>query len=75
MKLLCCILHLGKCGMEVIVEDRTGRRRKVNITWLAKIRVDVPPAKWAQQTDAELQFQDSERLRPQFPPPIPRRRS
>jgi hypothetical protein len=60
-KLVFAVLHLGKNGMEVVA-SRSGRRRKVNVTWHRKEASDLPPADWDDQVFKELDFQDSDRM-------------
>jgi hypothetical protein len=64
MKLIWSVLYLGKSGIEVCASDKTGERRKVNITWHAKDKGDEPPSNWATMVEREMAFQDSEKLTP-----------
>jgi hypothetical protein len=52
------VLHLGKSGMEVIAE-RSGVRRRVNVTWHRAEKDDIPPEDWPNQVRQEMDFQDS----------------
>lgn len=66
MRIAFVVLHFGRQGMEVVVEEPgpSGpalgpRRRLVTITWHQKEATDVPPADWHAMVKGELDFQDS----------------
>lgn len=71
MKLIFAVLHLRKNKMEVVSEDRTGRRRKVDVSWLSKEKTNSPPVFWPESVEGELDYQDSvefEKARGRFLP-------
>jgi len=61
MKLAFAVLYLGRSGMEVLVDDASGKRRHCQLTWSKKTPTDVPPIDWPAQVVSELNYQDSDR--------------
>jgi len=59
MKLLFVVVHLGKSKMEVVC-DWKGKKRKVEVCWMAKQQTDLPPTTWAAMVQEELEVQDSD---------------
>jgi len=59
IKLLFVVFHEKEQRIEVSVEDRTGRKRRVEINWQSK---DPTPlsSTWFQMVEGELDLQDSE---------------
>lgn len=53
MKLHFAVVHLGKCQMDVVADDRDGHRRMVNIRWLAREKTNTPPVFWPESVEGE----------------------
>lgn len=51
------VLHLGQSKLEAVVDDGTGMRRRVNLTWISRKRGDVPPDDWLAQVEGEVNYQ------------------
>lgn len=57
MKLISTVLHLGQSRMEVIVEDRLGKRRRIAYSWLSKEKTNSPPVFWSDIVEQEVEYQ------------------
>ena len=58
-KLLFVVLFEKEQQLEATVEDDTGRRRRVVLSWKAKDAAPVPSS-WFSMIEAEMRLQDSE---------------
>lgn len=58
-KLLFVVFHEKEQRIEVAVEDSSGRKRRVEISWLSKDPTSVLST-WFEMVESELSLQDSE---------------
>jgi hypothetical protein len=57
-QLMAAVLHLGKSKMEVVLDDDTGTRRRINVHWMRKKGpVDAPPEDWLSSVEGEVKYQ------------------
>ena len=56
-QLLAVVLHLGQSKLEAVIDDGTGTRRRVNLSWISRKLGDNPPADWPQQIEGEVEYQ------------------
>jgi hypothetical protein len=61
IKLIVARLFEKEQKLEVIVEDKKGRRREVTFRWLTKEFTPLPDH-WMASIEAELEHQDAEEL-------------
>lgn len=59
MKLQFVVLYKGQSRLDAVVEEDTGKRRRVGVSWLRKEKSDLPPADWLDQVLKEIEFQKS----------------
>lgn len=60
-KLLFVVLYEKEQKLEVVVEDKIGRKRRVECVWLTKDREKLPD-NWLEMVQKELDFQDGEEV-------------
>lgn len=58
-KLLFVVFYEKSQRLEVVVEDSSGRKRRVEIGWLSKESLPIP-ASWFESVEGELSLQDAE---------------
>jgi hypothetical protein len=56
-------IWLGKQRLDAVF-DAAGKRRMVRYVWKAKQRADAPQSNWYEVVTKELEFTDSQNLRP-----------
>lgn len=59
MKLVTVVVSTNVQKMSVLVEDRDGKHRRINLVWHSKDPVLIPPD-WLDLVEAEVSFQISE---------------
>jgi hypothetical protein len=60
-RLLFVVLYEKEQKAEVVVEDKIGRKRRVECVWLTKDRERIPDS-WLEMVQKELDFQDGEEI-------------
>jgi hypothetical protein len=58
-KLLFVVLHEKSQRLEAVVEDASGRKRRVEMGWLSRDMMPVPST-WFETVEGELVLQDTE---------------
>lgn len=65
VKLINTVLYCGQGFLEATVDDVSGHRRRVKVTWATRDKTDIPPKDWLEMVEKEVQFQiDSEKVGP-----------
>jgi len=59
LRLAFAVIHLGEQRLEAVVEDDSGRRRRVEVRQMTREPTDVPPDDWYDHVLGELSYQDS----------------
>lgn len=55
--LIAVVLHLGQSKLEAVVDDGTGMRRRINLSWVNRRAGDLPPENWFDQVEGEVNYQ------------------
>lgn len=55
--LIAVVLHLGQPKLEAVVDDGTGMRRRINLSWVSRKEGNLPPASWFDQIEGEVSYQ------------------
>jgi hypothetical protein len=55
--LIAVVLHLGQSKLEAVVDDGTGMRRRINLSWVNRKSGDLPPESWFDQIEGEVSYQ------------------
>ena len=55
--LIAVVLHLGQSKLEAVVDDGTGMRRRINLSWVSRTEGDLPPESWLDQIEGEVEYQ------------------
>ena len=57
LELLAAVYHIGQSKMEVVVQDESQTRRRINLTWMRKKGKDTPPPEWLSMVEGEVRYQ------------------
>lgn len=51
------VFHRGQSRMDVYAKDTEGVMRKIEISWFAREKTDLPPETWWDSVVAEVEYQ------------------